>query len=299
MSTEAFSSIPRLVRVALVDLVETKSPEESRAFVTLVTQLATEVGGRRVIANETLVPMTIPDQNSTKPDNATRLLVVTEYPTTQACLIALAKRKEWGPELFTQAIRTYAARPWTRVQAAMVRTIMKTLSFVGRANVPRIDVIDGAEILESLVRASAIHDELPDIGVEDSRWSELALRAGDRPIWMLNFLSFRTTAIYPARDADVPGGSATSGERAYARYGQGLVRPLTRVGGRVAWTARSVGLLPDTNDGDWDQIAIAFYPSPAAMLTMLGDPAYKAAHVHRIAGLARTRLLATQPLAGV
>ncbi|MBC8188714.1 MAG: DUF1330 domain-containing protein, partial [Proteobacteria bacterium] len=102
-----------------------------------------------------------------------------------------------------------------------------------------------------------------------------------------------------SREADVPGGSATSGERAYARYGQGLLRPLTRVGGHIAWTARSVGLLPDTDDDDWDQIAIAVYPSPAAMLTMLGDPDYKAAHVHRVAGLARTRLLATQPLAGV
>ncbi len=296
MSAEAFSSIPPLQRVALVDLVETKSPEESRAFVTLVTQLATEVGGRRVIANETLVPMTIPDQNSTKPDRATCLLVVTEYPTTQACLIALAKRKEWGPKLFSGTVRTYAARPWSRVQAATTRTIMKGLSLVGRASVPRID---GAETLEPLVRASAIHDELPDIGIEDPRWSELVERAGDRPIWMLNFLSFRTTATYPGREADVPGGSANSGERAYARYGQGLVRPLTRVGGHIAWSSRSVGLLPDTDDGDWDQIAIAVYPSPAAMLTMLGDPDYKAAHVHRAAGLARTRLLATQPLAGV
>ena len=296
MSTEAFSSIPPQRRVALVDLVETKSPEASRAVVTLVTQLATEVGGRRVIANETLVPMTIPDQNSTKPDNATRLLVVTEYPTTQACLTALANRKEQGPELSTETIRSYVARPWSGVQKAMIRTIMKTLSFVGRASVPHID---GAEILEPLVRASAIQGELPDIGIEDPRWSELVERAGDRPIWMLNFLSFRTTAIYPARETDVPGGSATSGARAYARYGQGLVRPLTRVGGRIAWTSRSVGLLPDTDDGDWDQIAIAVYPSAAAMLTMLGDPAYKAAHVHRAAGLARTRLLATQPLAGV
>jgi len=302
LSLEAFSSIPPLQRVALVDLVETKSPEESRAFVMLVSQLATEVRGRRVIANEALVPMTIPDQNSKKLDNAARLLVVTEYPTTQACLIALAKRKEWGPELFTQTIRTYTARPWNRVQAAVIRTIMKTRGFVGRARVPRIDAIDpieAAEILEPLVRASAIHDELPEIGIEDRRWSELALRAGDRPIWMLNFLSFRTSAIYPDREADAPGGSTTSGERAYARYGQGLLRPLTRVGGNIAWTARSVGLLPDTHDGDWHQIAIAVYPSPAAMLTMLGDPAYKAAHVHRVAGLARTRLLATQPLANV
>jgi uncharacterized protein (DUF1330 family) len=296
MSIEAFSSIPPGLRVALVDLVETKSPEESRAFVTLVTRLANDVGGRRLIANETLVPMTIPDENSTKPDSAARLLVVTEYPTTQACQIALAKRKEWGPELFTETIRTYAARPWSRIQATMIRAIMRTLGFVGRASVPRID---GTEILETLVRASAIQDELPNIGIEDARWSELAQRAGERPIWMLNFLSFRTAATYSGLEADAAGASVTSGAQAYARYGQGLVRPLTRVGGYVAWTAGSVGLLPDTSDGDWDQIAIAVYPSPAAMLTMLGDPAYKAAHVHRVAGLARTRLLATQPLAGV
>jgi hypothetical protein len=246
--------------------------------------------------------MTIPDQNSTKPDSATRLLVVSEYPTTQACLTALEKRKESGAELFGETVRTYAARPWSRVQLAMIRTIMKARSFLGRASVPRIDLndgADGAEILETLVRGSAIHGELPEIGIEDARWSELALRAGDRPIWMLNFLSFRTTAIYSGREADITGSSATSGARAYARYSRGLLRPLTRVGGYLAWSSRSVGLLPDTNDGDWDQIAIACYPSPAAMLAMLGDPDYKAAHVHRVAGLARTRLVATQPLAGV
>ena len=78
-----------------------------------------------------------------------------------------------------------------------------------------------------------------------------------------------------------------------------MFRSITRVGGHVAWISRPVERLPETRDADWDQIAIAFYPSPAAMLSMLGDPEYKAAHVHRVAGLERTRLLATQPLAGV
>ena len=115
-----------------------------------------------MIADETLVPMIIPDQNSTKPDSATRLLVVTEYPTAQACLIALAKRKEWGPELFTEPIRTYAARPWGGVQAAFIRTIMKTLGFVGRSCVPRID---GAEILAPA--GPAERDSLPGGRVGD------------------------------------------------------------------------------------------------------------------------------------
>jgi len=294
MSTEVFSSIPAKKRVALVDLVATTSPEASRAFVEFMTRLSTEVGGRCVIANEALVPMTIPDQNAMEPDRATRLLVITEYPTSQACQVALAKRKDSEPEQAAQAIRTYVARPWSRVQATAVQTMLKTLGLMGRATVPHID---GAETLEPLVNGSAIHDELPNIGIEDARWSELVERAGNRPIWMLNFLDFRPTATYPDREAGDSPDSTRSGAEAYARYGQGMARALARVGGYVAWTARSVRSLPGTHDGDWDQIAIAFYPSPAAMLTMLGDPEYKAAHVHRAAGLERTRLLSTKSLA--
>jgi uncharacterized protein (DUF1330 family) len=297
MSTEALSSFPPQERVALVDLVETESPDASRAFVALASRCATEVGGRRVLANETLVPMTIPDPESTKADEATRLLVVSEYPTADACRTVLSKRKESMSERSAGATRTYAARPWSKVQAKVIQTIMKGRGLFGRTSVPRLDGDGGAEALESLVRGSAIHAELPEIGVEDARWSELVLRAADRPIWMLNFLGFRPTAIYP--DPEASGSSSISGARAYERYGQGMFRSITRVGGHVAWTARPVEVLADTHDAGWDQIAIAYYPSMAAMLTMLGDPEYQAAHVHREAGLARTRLVATQPLAGV
>ena len=94
MSTEALSSLPPKERAVLVDLVETESPDASRAFVALATRHATEVGGRRVLANEALVPMTIPAPESTQADEATRLLVVSEYPTPDACRTVLSKRKE-------------------------------------------------------------------------------------------------------------------------------------------------------------------------------------------------------------
>ncbi len=103
MNAEAFSSIPPLLPVALIDLVETKTPEANRAFVTQVTQLTEEVGGRRVLANEVVVPMIVSDERASNSDRATRLLVVTWFPTTQAGQIALAKRKERGPELFRWA----------------------------------------------------------------------------------------------------------------------------------------------------------------------------------------------------
>ena len=290
MNAEAFSSIPPLLPVALIDLVETKTPEANRAFVTLVTQLTEEVGGRRVLANEVIVPMIVSDERASKSDQATRLLVVTQYPTTQAGQIALAKRKAWGPALFTESIRTYAARPWGRIQSLFARTLTFSLGLLGRKPVPKID---DAQKLESLIDAAHILGERPESGIYEARWTELAERAGDRPIWMLNFLEFAETAVYGDDAPSTP----ISGARAYQRYGRGMIGSLAAVGGRIRWSGHSIGQLPGTDDGKWHQVAIAVYPSPAAMMTMLALPKYRAAHVHRAAGLARTRLLATQPIA--
>ena len=188
MSAEAFSSIPPQLPVALIDLVETKTPEANHAFVTRVTQLTEEVGGRRVLANEVIIPMIVSDERASKSDHATRLLVVTWYPTKQAGQIALAKRKERGPELFTESIRTYALRPVGRIESLFGRTLPFSLGLLGRKPVPKID---DAQKLQSLIDDALILGEQPD----EARWTELAERAGDRPIWMLNFLEFAKTAV--------------------------------------------------------------------------------------------------------
>jgi hypothetical protein len=111
---------------------------------------------------------------------------------------------------------------------------------------------------------------------------------------MLNFLEFAETAVYGEDAQDITPSAPVSGARAYEHYGRGMIGSLGAVGGRVGWSSRSIGQLPGTDDGKWHQIVIAVYPSPVAMMTMLALPKYRAAHVHREAGLARTRLLATQ-----
>ena len=290
MNDEAFPSFSPRRPVALIDLVETKTPEANRAFVTRVTQFAEETGGRRVLANEAIVPMIVPDERASKPDHATGLLVVTQYPTPEAGRIALAKRKEWGPELSTDSIRTYTARPAGGIESLVERTLPSALGLLGRKPVPKID---GAQKLRALIDAALILGEQPD----ETRWAELAKRAGDRPIWMLNFLEFAETAVYAEDAQDVAPLAKISGAAAYQLYGRGMIGTLGAVGGRVGWSSRSIGQLPGTDDGRWHQIVIAVYPSPAAMMTMLALPKYQAAHVHRAAGLARTRLLATQPIA--
>ena len=186
----------------------------------------------------------------------------------------------------------------------MGRTLPYTLGLRGRKPVPKVDE---AQKMEALIDAALILGEQPD----KARWMELAERAGDRPIWMLNFLEFEKTAVYSektavyaddaddADDADNARSAAPaapiSGARAYRSYGQGMVSSLAGVGGRVGWSSRMLGQLAGSDDGAWHQVAIAVYPSAAAMMTMLSSPKYRAAHVHRAAALARTRLLATQP----
>jgi len=289
MNDEAFSSVSPQRPVALIDLVETKTAEANAAFVTKVTQLAEETGGRRALANKAIVPMIVPDERASKPDHATGLLVVTQYPTPQAGRIALAKRKEWGPELSTDPIRTYTVRPSRGIESLVERTLPSALGLLGRTPVPKID---DEQKLESLIEGAHILGEEPD----EARWARLAERAGDRPIWMLNFLEFAETAVYAEDAQDVAPLTKISGAAAYQLYGRGMIGTLGAVGGRVGWSSRSTGALPGTDDGNWHQVAIAVYPSPAAMMTMLAQPKYRAAHVHRAAALARTRLLATQPM---
>ena len=293
MSGDPFSSFSPRRPVALIDLVETKTPEANRAFATKVTQLAEETGGHRVLANEAIVPMIVPDERASGPDHATGLLVISQYPTPQAGRMALAKRKEWGPELSTDPIRTYTARPAAGIESLVERTLPSALGLLGRTPVPNLE---DAQQLESLIDAADILGDNPESGIYEARWTELVERARDRPIWMLNFLEFAETAVYGEDAQDIPPSSPVSGARAYQRYGRGMIGSLGAVGGRVGWSSRGVGSLPGTDDGKWHQIVIAVYPSPVAMMTMLALPKYRAAHVHREAGLARTRLLATQPM---
>lgn len=295
MSSDAFSSFAPERPVALVDLVETKTSEANRAFATKISQLAEEAGGHRVLANEAIVPIIIPDERASEPDHATGLLVVSQYPTPEAGRSALAKREKWSREFSTDSIRTYTARPAAGIEALVERTLPSGLGLLGRAPVPKIE---HTQQLESLIEGAGILGGNPDISISEGRWTELVERARDRPIWILNFLEFAETAVYSEDEQAISPSAPISGARAYQRYGRGMIGSLGAVGGRIGWSGRGVGPLPGTDDGKWHQIAIAVYPSPAAMMTMLALPKYRAAHLHREAGLARTRLLATRPIEG-
>lgn len=105
--------------------------------------------------------------------------------------------------------------------------------------------------------------------------------AEDGPFVMVNLLRFKEHADYPdGSDAEL------SGREAYARYGAGVQACLAAVGGKALYAGAVTELMLGEVDELWDMVALAQYPSRAAMMKMIQSPDYQAIEKHRVAGLA-------------
>ncbi|GHF50535.1 DUF1330 domain-containing protein [Seohaeicola zhoushanensis] len=126
------------------------------------------------------------------------------------------------------------------------------------------------------------------VGFSREAWT--AFRDNNRPgpIHMLNLVRLREKAIY----AD---GREATGAEAYAAYGRLSAPVLDRVGGRIAWRG-SMELMLIGPEEWWDHCFVAEYPSVEAFATMMRDPEYREAVVHRTAGVLDSRLIRTGPL---
>ncbi|KPQ20880.1 MAG: hypothetical protein HLUCCX21_07445 [Porphyrobacter sp. HL-46] len=103
----------------------------------------------------------------------------------------------------------------------------------------------------------------------------------DGPMCMVNLLRFKDKATYP--DGSEP---ELSGREAYYRYAAGVQACLAAVGGTIRFSGMVTDLLLGEVEDLWDMVAIAEYPSRAAMLEMVQSPEYQAIARHRDAGLA-------------
>jgi len=106
----------------------------------------------------------------------------------------------------------------------------------------------------------------------------------DTPLNMLNLIRVRAQAAYPD-------GRAATGHEAYRAYGSEAAPIFERVGGTILWRGRFEALLIGPADERWDYCFIARYPSAAAFLAMVTDPAYREAVKHRQAAVADSRLI--------
>ena len=100
-------------------------------------------------------------------------------------------------------------------------------------------------------------------------------------IYMLNLLSFKARAEYEdGRETKL------SGKEAWQIYASGVAKVITQVGGYIGFGADVKRLMLGEVETLWEHVAIAMYPSRAAMLEMIQMPEYAEISVHRTAGLA-------------
>ena len=115
----------------------------------------------------------------------------------------------------------------------------------------------------------------------------------DAPVEMLNLVRFRALTAYPA---DHPyNAESLSGAEAYRRYSRESAPVFARVGGEVIWSGAPELVLIGPAEERWDAAFVARYPSAAAFLEMVTDPAYRAAVVNRQAAVETSRLIRTAP----
>lgn len=101
------------------------------------------------------------------------------------------------------------------------------------------------------------------------------------PIYMVNLLKYKDKAEYAdGRETSL------SGREAYHLYSDGVKKCLEKVGGKVDFAGSVRRLALGTVEELWDDIAIAMYPSRAAMLQMMQLPEMQEIGPHRAAGLA-------------
>ncbi len=119
-------------------------------------------------------------------------------------------------------------------------------------------------------------------------------RAMDRegPIHMLNLVRLREKATYND-------GREATGAEAYAAYGRESGPVFQSLGGRIIWSGAFELMLIGPEQGEnWDICFIAEYPSVQAFVSMIKNPDYQKAVVHRQAAVADSRLIRTQPKGG-
>ncbi len=113
------------------------------------------------------------------------------------------------------------------------------------------------------------------------------------PIEMLNLVRFNREASYPAGHALADAG--LSGAQAYKNYGAESGPIFAALGGKIIWRGGFETTLIGPTDEAWDEVFVARYPDAHAFLSMVTNPDYQKALVHRQAAVATSRLIRTKP----
>jgi len=105
------------------------------------------------------------------------------------------------------------------------------------------------------------------------------------PVVMLNLLRFKERATAPDEGA--------TGQEAYQRYGDAMIRLVESRGGRLLWQGRVDSQVIGAEAEGFHVAALVEYPSRKAFVEIATSPEVAGIGVHRAAGLEGQWLLAT------
>ncbi len=112
---------------------------------------------------------------------------------------------------------------------------------------------------------------LPELLSEEG-FADLASRASEGPVTMLNLLAFK------------PDG----GRERYVEYGEAVLPLLEKAGGRPVFQAQAAPVV--LGDRSWDLVLLVEYPTRQAFLDMIGSAEYQAIAHLRTEALTRGEL---------
>lgn len=126
------------------------------------------------------------------------------------------------------------------------------------------------------------------IDPDPERFGEFKDLPREGSIHMLNLVRLRETATYPD-------GTMVTGREAYNAYGRQSGPIFRRLGGRVIWSGNFELMLIGPEREHWDICFIAQYPSADAFISMIRNPDYRKAVIHRTAAVQDSRLVRLRP----
>lgn len=129
----------------------------------------------------------------------------------------------------------------------------------------------------------------PSLTPTNEQLQRLAEAPDTGPVVMLNLLRYAEQAS---------DGSGRTGREAYMDYGAVVTPMVESRGGSFVVYAGADQTVIGPADEEWDEMVLVQYPSRAAFIDMITNADYLAAHVHREAGLADSRLVATTRIDG-
>lgn len=108
----------------------------------------------------------------------------------------------------------------------------------------------------------------------------------ESPVAVLNLFKFNAQAQYQVEDLEYNLPAANiSGREAYSHYAAVAGKFLTKLGGKVVFSAAIDQIMIGPQDTDWDVSAIMYFPTRRAFIEMLTNPEFQKASRHRKAAL--------------